>query len=617
MLKKASTQTKHYKRKNMTVKSKLTQIFIIVNLFCLSANAQNQHTLNEKWLKERAKTSKTIVLLNNQQSLIPLKNLVNNKVASISFSPAIAAGFDSMLNNYTKVSSFDGSTYLSNLADLSYDLKFYQTLIIQLSEDQLNNPQVLTFIRDNQSNKQIILTIFGKAGSLEKLDEFSLPIIWSENQSDIAANYTAQAIFGGLPLYARLDRSKSAKYNKGQGYSTQATRLSYSVPEEVGINSVKLLDSTDAIMAEAIKGRAAPGGVLLVIKDGKVILNKAYGAHTYEGILPVKTTDIFDLASVTKTTATTPAVMRLYEEGKLNLNAEISNYIPKAAETNKAHTPVRQIMLHEAGFTPFIPFFKDIKPIDFRTDSSAAYPVTASENYHFRKDFFKEVMWPKMLNSAIKDTGKYVYSDLSMYFMKEIVEDISTDHLENYVQKNFYQPLGMQSAGYNPLYRFPKDQIIPTEIDTLFRNTLLVGYVHDPGASMVAGISGHAGLFSSATDLAIFYQMLLNGGSYGGQTYFKPETVKLFTSKQSRTSRRGLGFDRSDVKEGYPSKLASANSFGHTGYTGIRVWVDQDVNLIYVLLTNRVHPVTSSKLGDLNISPRLMDAIYQTLPSKK
>lgn len=588
----------------MTLKIRLPHFFIILNLFCLAAKAQNQHTLNKKWLMERAKTSKTVVLLNNELSIIPLKNLSNNKIASISFDTATAAVFDRTLNNYTKASSFNGNDYPNKLADLSYDLKFYQTLIVQLTEKELNNDQVIRFIRDNQPNKQIILAVFGKLSSLANLNEFSVPILWTEKQTTIAADYIAQAIFGGMPISA-----------KGSGFSTQTTRLSYSVPEEVGINTNKLLDSVEAIMAEAIAKRATPGAVLLVIKDGKVILDKAYGAHTYEGTLPVKTNDIFDLASVTKTTATTPSVMRLYEEGKLKLNENISTYIPKASGTNKANTPVRQIMLHEAGFTPFIPFFKYIKPIDFQTDSSAAYPVTASQNYHFRKDFFKDVMWPQMLNSAIKDTGKYVYSDLSMYFTKEIVESISTDHLEDYVQKNFYGPLGMQSAGYNPLYRFSKDQIIPTEIDTLFRNTLLLGYVHDPGASMVGGISGHAGLFSSATDLAIFYQMLLNGGTYGGTTYFKPETVKLFTSKQSRTSRRGLGFDRSDVSEAYPSKLASKNTFGHTGYTGTRVWVDQDVNLIYILLTNRVHPVTSSKLGDLSISSRLMDAIYKALPS--
>lgn len=596
---------------------KFLKAFAFFNLFFIAVYGQDQHKINEKWLRERKNLEKNVVLLNNQIGIIPLKNLADNKIASISFGSANSVEFDSILNHYAKVSPFNGLGYLSKgkqLEDLSYDLKFYNTLILQLSEDQLSNNHVLDFIRDNKDLKQVILSVFSDVKGLSHLQAFKVPVLWTKKNTKEAANYLAQAIFGGLAVTGKLPETVSDQFIKDSGFQTAVTRLTYSVPEEVGVNSVDLKKTIDPIIAEAIAGRATPSAVLLVVKDGKVIFNQAFGSPTYEGTTPTKITDIYDLASVTKITATTPSVMRLYEQGVLKLDTSISAYIPKARYTNKKDIPVRQVMLHEAGFVPFIPFFKDIAPNDFRRDSSAAYPVAASQNYYFRKDYFKDVMWPKMLNSALKDTGKYVYSDLSMYFMKEIVEGLASAHLEKYVEQNFYKPLGMQTAGYNPLYRFPKDRIIPTEVDTLFRNTLLQGYVHDPGASMVGGISGHAGLFGSATDLAIFYQMLLNGGTYGGTRYFKPETVKMFTSKQSRTSRRGLGFDRSDLKIEYPSALASSNTFGHTGYTGIRVWVDQDVNLIYILLTNRVHPVTSSKLSDLNTSSRLMDSIYQALP---
>ncbi|EOR92800.1 Beta-N-acetylglucosaminidase [Arcticibacter svalbardensis MN12-7] len=596
-------------------------IFLFCNLLCSEVYSQSQHTRNEQWLKEKSKVQNATVLLNNQTAVIPIQNLADNKIACVVFDSKGATTFDSTLNNYSKVTLFnrtDSTTLESSMADLSYDLKFYTTLIIQLNPKQLADKNVHRFIQDNQINKQVILAVFGDVQSLTSLEAIHIPIIWTAKQSDASANYVAQVIFGGMPAVARLPKNVSAKFTKGAGYTTSITRLSYTVPEELGINVEDLQKPINEIMTEAITQRATPSAVLMIVKDGKVIMNEAFGTHTYdEGALPTKKTDIYDLASVTKVTATTPSVMRLYEQGKLKLDSLVSLYIPKTRGTNKQNTPVRQVMLHEAGFTPFIPFFNDIKPNDFRRDSSAAYPIAASEHYYFRKDYFKDVMWPKMLNSALRDTGKYVYSDLSMYFMKEIVESLANDHLENYVQKNFYKGLGMQRAGYNPLYRFPKDAIIPTEVDTLFRDTLLLGYVHDPGASMVGGISGHAGLFSSSTDLAIFYQMLLNGGTYGGIQYFKPETVALFTSKQSRTSRRGLGFDRSDLKIKYPSELASANTFGHTGYTGIRVWVDKDVKLIYILLTNRVNPVTSSKLSDLNTSSRLMDAIYKALPEKR
>lgn len=592
---------------------------LLCNLVMFGAQAQ-QHKLNERWLKEKKNIEKHTVLLNNEQRIVPVRQLADNRIASIGFDATLSAVFDRVVNLHTRVSSIAGSSYWgksTRLEDLSYDLKFYHTLIIQVTGDQLKDNQIVDFIADNQRSKQIILAVFGDQEILAKLDGINVPIIWTRKASPQSADYLAQAIFGGLPVVAQLPADVSARYKKGSGFSTTVNRLTYTVPEELGINSSDLQKPIDAIIAEAIAQKATPSAVLLLVKDGKVIFNQAFGSHTYEGAQQTKTTDIYDLASVTKTTATTPAVMRLVEEHKLKLDTPVSAYIPKAWATNKRNTPVRQIMLHEAGFVPFIPFFKDIKPEDFRRDSSAAYPIAASQNYYFRKDFFKDVMWPLMLNSSLRDTGKYVYSDLSMYFMKEIVEGVSSAHLENYVQQNFYKPLGMQRAGYNPLYRFSKEQIVPTEIDTLFRNTLLQGYVHDPGASMVGGISGHAGLFGSATDLAIFYQMLLNGGTYGGSQYFKPETVEMFSSKQSRTSRRGLGFDRSDLQSEYPSKLASANTFGHTGYTGIRVWVDKDVKLIYILLTNRVHPVTSNKLNELNISSRLMDSVYEVVEKAK
>jgi CubicO group peptidase (beta-lactamase class C family) len=228
-------------------------------------------------------------------------------------------------------------------------------------------------------------------------------------------------------------------------------------------------------------------------------------------------------------------------------------------------------------------------------------------------------MWPQMLNSAVITRGKYVYSDLSMYFMKEMVERQSGQHLENYVLDKFYKPLGMKTAGFNPRNRFSKDQIVPTEKDLTFRKTLLSGYVHDQGAAMVGGVSGHAGLFASANDLAIEYQMILNGGSYGGVQYFKPETVKMFTAKQSSVSRRGLGFDRfdPDPAKAYPSKLASSETFGHTGYTGTCVWVDPKYNLVYIFLSNRVHPTVSEQLSKLNIRSRIQDVVYEAINKGK
>jgi CubicO group peptidase (beta-lactamase class C family) len=280
---------------------------------------------------------------------------------------------------------------------------------------------------------------------------------------------------------------------------------------------------------------------------------------------------------------------------------------------------VREVLLHQAGFVPYIPFFQKLTPADYRRDSSAEFPTKVADNYYLRKNYYDDVMWPQMLNGKLLTRGKYVYSDLSMYYMQEVVESVTHTPLEDYVQDAFYKPLGMQTAGFLPRNRFDKDRIIPTEDDLTFRKTLLRGYVHDQGAGMAGGVAGHAGLFASANDLGILWQMLLNRGSYGGKQYFNPETVDLFTSKQSDVSRRGLGFDRWDpeTSKHYPSEFASPKTFGHTGYTGTCVWVDPEYNLVYVFLSNRVNPQVTDKLSHLSIRPRIQDVVYEAIKKGK
>ena len=596
-------------------------IYCIILVLCLgtiSACAQNtEHLSNQTIVKDWENLEKTTVLLNNENQLLPIKDLQSLNIASINIGSAYASEFDSISNKYALVKSFESSKYnqdLSSFNDLNDDLKYYTTIIVQLSDQALNDPRVMPLLLDLQKNKQLIISFSGIAESLKMLDALRAPIIWNEKKSAISASFNAQLIFGGVAASARLGMNLSASLSSGSGFSTKKIRLMYSVPEEAGINIMDL-KAIDDIAAEAIRARATPSAVVMVVKDGKVIFNKAYGTRTYIDPTPTRVNDIYDLASVTKTSATTMAVMHLYEEGKLNLDTNIGAYIPRARNTNKKDIPVRQVMLHQAGFIPYIPFFRNLTESDYSRDSSAIYSTKVADNYFIRKDYFKEVMWPMMLNSALSNQGKYVYSDLSMYFMKEIVERQSGKPMADYVQDQFYKPLGMIRAGFNPRLRFPKEEIIPTEDDTFFRKTLLEGYVHDQGAAMVGGVSGHAGLFSSANDLAILYQMLLNGGTYGDKQYFKPETVKMFTAKQSSVSRRGLGFDRydEDSSKGYPSRLASPQTYGHTGYTGTCVWVDPQYNLVYVFLSNRVNPSVSSKLIDLNIRSWIQDVIYEAI----
>ena len=588
------------------------QVLILFILGLTNVSGQNdQHQINTQWLQQQKEIAASTVLLNNQQGVVPIKNL-EQKIASVNLGTANATIFDSLLNKYTTVNSFSAETTDSAFYNLSIDLKFYNTVIVQLPSATLYDTTAMSFLRDLQRTKQLILVVFGSPVALANADGIRHPIITTQYDSPGAANFTAQLVFGGVPATAKLIATYSKKYRKKGGFTTTATRLKYTVPEDAGINILDIQQRVDTSVANAIEGKAVPGAVVMVLKDGKVIFNKAYGMHTYEGPEATNITDIFDLASVTKVSASTMAVMRLYEQKKIALDSTFGYYISTARNTNKSNIKIRDLLLHQSGIAAGVGL--PILPTDVREDSSEAYPVKAGNKVFLRKGYFKEVIWPRMLNVKI-DSPKYVYSDLSMTYMKEVIENQTGKPLDDYVLQNFYAPLGMQTAGYNPLNRFPLERIVPTENETGFRKTLLRGYVHDPMAAKYGGVSGNAGLFATANDLAILYQMILNKGMYGGTRYFSPETIDLFTSKQSAISRRGLGFDRMDTasKAGYPSKLASPLTYGHTGFTGICFWVDPKYNLVYIFLSNRVYPAVNSNIYTRRTRENIQDVFYEAI----
>ena len=567
--------------------------------------------------KSARRSDASLFLFHNKAKTIPLRALGDRKIASINAGSAFSAIFDSLARKYADVKPFETLSYRTdslNLDNLSGDhLKYFNTLIIQVTSRSLDDPEIIRFIADNQRRKNIVVAGFGELSSLRKLDFFTGPVVWSKRVDADAASHSAQLIFGGIAANGKLKRTVSSKYKAGAGYSTEKTRLRYSSPESVGLNSADL-DSIDLIAAEAIREKATPSAVVMVIKDGNVIFNKAYGSHTYEGLNKTSLSDIYDLASVTKVSATTMSAMKLYEQGKIDLNKTVGDYIPNSRNSNKEDLQIKELLAHNSGVTA-VSFYLKLKPEEYSADSSQAFPVKVSDNYYFKPGYFREMFWPAFLKAPLKNRGTYVYTDMNMYVMKEIVEWQSGTAIDRYVQDQFYRPLGMYTAGYLPRNRFEKDQIVPTEKEANFRKTLLHGYVHDPGASLLGGVSGHAGLFSSANDLGILYQMMLNKGTYGGDRYFKPATVTRFTTKQSDISRRALGFDMTDpdTTKAYPSRLATPGTYGHTGFTGICVWVDPKHNLIYIFLSNRVHPKITDKLYQLNIRSRIQDVIYRAV----
>ncbi|WP_262247770.1 serine hydrolase domain-containing protein [Parapedobacter soli] len=566
----------------------------------------------------RMRTNHT-VLLNNQLNTIPLRGLAERHTALIThLGDPISIVFGNQLSRYAPIDHFDIAASADQYQTLDEQVKFYNTIIFALPTDDLDDRRLLRFITTQAVGKQVIVVLFGDGTRLNTLDFVHFPILWNPEKTEASAADAAMSVFGGVACTAKLPRSFSPRYATGAGYTTAQTRLEYTDAATLGIDRARLEADIDDIMREAIRERAVPGAVVMAVKRGKVIFEKSYGYHTYEQDEPTKISDIFDMASITKITATTPTVMRLTERNIINLDSTMGYYLSQAQATNKSGTVLRDVMLHEAGFIPYIPFYRELKPDDLSTDSSAAYSVKVADGCYIRTGYYEEVMWPIMLHSKLNATGEYVYSDISMYVMKEVAEHQTGIPIQDYIQQEFYRPLGMQTAGYLPRLRFPKDRIVPTEYDKTFRKTLLQGYVHDQGAAMAGGIAGHAGLFATANDLAIYGQLLLNRGKYGGDRYFKAGTVDTFTSKQSATSRRGLGFDRADpdTSAAYPSKLASPATFGHTGYTGTCIWIDPEEQLIYIFLSNRVHPVVSTKLYELNVRSRIQDTIYEAIRAK-
>jgi CubicO group peptidase (beta-lactamase class C family) len=586
-------------------------------MLSVTACAQTPHQQNLQYVSDKQKVQSSTVLFNNNHQLVPLKNLEAAKIACVHFLYPYAAPFDSLLNKYAHVDAFNGASYTGakNINNLADDLKLYNTLILELTDADLNNAALIDFISNTQRIKNMVIVLSGTANNITKLNGFGFPVIYSEQLTPISASFCAQAIFGGEAITQKAGKILTDQYNPENSYTTIKTRLQYTVPEDAGVNTENL-NNIDKVAYEALRAHATPGCVVLIAKDGKVIFNKAYGYHTYQQTQPDKISDIFDLASVTKVAATTMEVMRLYEQKRIGLDSTVGSYIATARNTNKSDIRIRELLTHQAGLVPDVPTYELLKPADHSTDSSAVYTVKAGDNYYIRKDFFKNTVWPTMLSSPLRTRGQYVYSDLSMYFMKEIVENISATPLNVYVQQQFYNPLGMQTAGFLPLQRFKKEQIVPTANEVKFRHQLLIGYVHDQGAATLGGVSGHAGLFATTNDLAMLLQMLLNRGAYGGTQYFKPETIDLFTAQQSPVSRRGLGFDRWDpeVSKHYPSELASPQTYGHTGYTGTCIWVDPKYNLVYVFLSNRVHPTDNqNRLSSLQIRGRIQDAAIEAI----
>lgn len=399
-----------------------------------------------------------------------------------------------------------------------------------------------------------------------------------------------------------------------------------------GIDSVQLYHGIQTIINQAMDSMAFPGCQILLAKQGQVFYHKSFGYHTFDSLRSVQNSDLYDLASITKVTAATLALMKLTDQGKFDLDQTLGYYFPLLSKTNKADLPIRKVLAHQSGLRSWIPYYSESqrKNGQYRRktispDSSSSYPNRVpGSDFFLHKDYREKKIYRMIKKSDLYPTQEYVYSGLIFYLLPELVERLSGDSFDDYLDENFYTPLGAKSLGFEPLKKFSSEQIAPTEVDTFFRMKRLHGVVHDEGAALMLGVSGNAGLFSNANDLAKVFQMLLNGGSYGGRKYLEPETIAEFTRCQycDLDNRRGLGFDKPlieyDSIKTSVAKLASPDSYGHSGYTGTLVWSDPENQLLFVFLANRVYPTrTNRKIYELNIRPKIHDLVYDLIEEGK
>ncbi|MES2701933.1 MAG: glycoside hydrolase family 3 N-terminal domain-containing protein [Bacteroidota bacterium] len=390
---------------------------------------------------------------------------------------------------------------------------------------------------------------------------------------------------------------------------------------DAGVVNQAALDQLDMYMARNIADGVMPGCRVLAARNGRVFYDKAFGHMKYDKKQPVDTNTLYDVASCTKALATTISVMRLYEQGKIDLDKTLADYLPQAYGTNKARLKIRDILLHQAGLKSYIPFFAattdangKLKSAYYRNSPGGNFNVPVARGIYLRDDY-PDTIWARIYASPLETPGKMVYSDLDFYFLAAVVKQVSGKSIDRFVEDEFYRPMGLKRILYNPLTRFDTSEIAPTEIDIGFRNILVTGTVHDPGAAMMGGVAGHAGLFGTAHDVAAVFQMLLNKGVYNNKRFLRSATVDLFTAYGSTVSHRGLGFDKPLPEEdhsGPAGDRTTALAFGHQGFTGTCVWADPGTGIVFVFLSNRVFPTSANtKLARLGVRTNAQDYIYE------
>ncbi len=623
----------------------------------------NYKTLNkeEYFLTKKKLIEASLTVVENKNDLLPFRQLDELKVAKVKLGPNNGNKFTETLNLYTKVDAFKANAEMDSVQYAAFisKLESYNVVVVSLHSGSISakksfniTDKEIQLIEKLIADVPTVLVGFANPYALSRINniEDCLAVIESYENDDITQSATAQLIFGAIGSSGKLPVSINKYYKAGTGIITPVLeRFQYVSAFEAGFNEEKLT-IIDSIISDAIAERAMPGCQIFAAKDGKVFFNKSFGFHTYQKKNAVENQDIYDLASLTKISATLPCIIKLQKEKKINIENKLVTYFPAWDTCEKKDLILSDILLHQSGLAAWIPFYwSTLEPIYpeqnllsnkysntypikigkrayankhlkykkdyFVNDSSDGYKAKVAEHLFLRDDI-RDSIWYKIAASPLGESGKYKYSDLGFYLFYKIIEDKVGTDFSNYVDSVFYKPLGASSLCFNPLNFYDKDRIVPTENDLVFRRQLVHGYVHDPGAAMLGGVCGHAGLFGNANDLAKLMQVYMNNGRYGGKQYLNRKIIKRFSSCVAcdNGNRRGLGFDKPQAdttKPGPGFKGISTESFGHTGFTGTMAWVDPSTGIVYIFLSNRVYPdATNTKLVSMDVRTKVQKAIY-------
>lgn len=563
----------------------------------------------------------SMTLLQNKKNIFPITDLKKNKIAYVKIGDASNDKFLAMLRNYAEVTEV-----VSDEISMNDQLEVYDRVIVGYHKSNDNpwksfkfSSDELNLLKTISSKNRTILTVFASPYSLLDVPSFDAieGVFMAYQNSDFSQEVAAQMIFGALETKGKLPVTIGTVFEKEFGLnSTNLMSLAYDFPESVGMSSEKL-KKIDSLLKQTVLEKMAPGGQVLIARHGKVVYRKSFGYHTYDSLLPVKNTDIYDLASVTKIIGALPMIMKAEEQDYFQLDSKLGSVLSEFRRSNKKDITIKSLLSHTGRLKPWIPFYletldKETKlPMEslYSNEKSKTFSIEVAKNLYLKTDY-EDVMFKEIRDSDLLPNEGYKYSDLPFHIFKRILENKYRKGLDELVENYFYKSMGATSMTYNPYKKFGLNQLVPSEDDTYYRHQRVQGYVHDMGAAMMGGVSGNAGLFANANDVAKIMQMYLQKGYYGGHRYLQIETLDKFNKQYYANEgiRRGLGFDKPELDGGHNATCGcvSNQSFGHSGFTGTYTWADPETGLVYVFLSNRTFPsMENNKLAQKDIRTKI------------